>query len=455
MHSAISFVATFLVNAVWQVALIAGAGWLAARLLRRLGPQAEHIVWVSALIAALIAPVLSILPWLLRSLSLPYPTGLHASIVLTAAGETPHGLGDTWALAELAVRACIALYLGSLLYFSVRLARAWLFAASLLRGASPAPLTSEQAELWARCKQRFLFNEARILCSARISGPVVLGLRRPVLLLPAEFAERCESSDFLAALAHECAHIQRNDVKKNLVYEIASLIASFHPAIWFIKSQIAQTREMACDALVTEMLVEPRRYAHSLLRLAAMVATAPRIAATPAIGIFDAGILKKRIMRISRKGRHAPSVLRYGLTIFSVLLLASAGAFAVAKTVVIEPQPPAAVGPFGNPASNAAYNGPVYKIGNGVTAPVPLNAVEAEFPKSGKSFKKGFNAIVLVGIIVDEKGMPQDLRVVRSYNADFDAEAIKAVNRYRFKPAMHAGEPVAVAITIEVNFKKY
>ncbi|SPE20292.1 hypothetical protein SBA5_290146 [Candidatus Sulfotelmatomonas gaucii] len=67
----------------------------------------------------------------------------------------------------------------------------------------------------------------------------------------------------------------------------------------------------------------------------------------------------------------------------------------------------------------------------------------------------GFSAVVLVGVIVDSHGMPQNVHITRSYNSDFDAQAIKAIRQYRFKPAMHAGQPVAVAITIEVNFKKY
>jgi periplasmic protein TonB len=34
-----------------------------------------------------------------------------------------------------------------------------------------------------------------------------------------------------------------------------------------------------------------------------------------------------------------------------------------------------------------------------------------------------------------------------------DMKAVEAVKKYRFKPAMHFGKPVAVAVNIEVNFK--
>ncbi len=160
-------------------------------------------------------------------------------------------------------------------------------------------------------------------------------------------------------------------------------------------------------------------------------------------------------MTMSSKTRNAGRLARYSLTTLAALLLASSGIVAAAKAIVIEPQSaPAADQSSKSPDKTAPY-GPVYKIGKDVSAPVLLHSTEAEFPKSGKSLKMGFSAVVLVGVIVDSHGMPQNVHITRSYNHDFDAEAIKAIKQYRFKPAMHAGQSVAVAITIEVNFKKY
>jgi outer membrane biosynthesis protein TonB len=51
--------------------------------------------------------------------------------------------------------------------------------------------------------------------------------------------------------------------------------------------------------------------------------------------------------------------------------------------------------------------------------------------------------------------MPRDVHVLRSLSPDFDANAIKAVEKYRFTPAKRFGRPVAVAMNVEVNFKKY
>jgi outer membrane biosynthesis protein TonB len=49
--------------------------------------------------------------------------------------------------------------------------------------------------------------------------------------------------------------------------------------------------------------------------------------------------------------------------------------------------------------------------------------------------------------------MPQDIHVVKSFRPDFDAQAVKAAKQDRFRPALLSGEPVAVSIKMQVNFK--
>jgi outer membrane biosynthesis protein TonB len=51
--------------------------------------------------------------------------------------------------------------------------------------------------------------------------------------------------------------------------------------------------------------------------------------------------------------------------------------------------------------------------------------------------------------------MPQNPKVLRTLDYGLDQNAVDAVMRYRFKPAMRDGEPVPVIITVEVNFQFY
>jgi len=106
------------------------------------------------------------------------------------------------------------------------------------------------------------------------------------------------------------------------------------------------------------------------------------------------------------------------------------------------------------PGYGGNTGGGVYQIGGGVSAPVPLNQVEAEFSDEARRAK--YQGVCLISMIVDANGMPQNPRVVRPLGMGLDEKALEAVRKYRFKPAMKDGKtPVPVMITVEVNFRLY
>ncbi len=103
------------------------------------------------------------------------------------------------------------------------------------------------------------------------------------------------------------------------------------------------------------------------------------------------------------------------------------------------------------PGSGGNTGGGVYKIGGGVSAPVVIYSVEPEFSEEARKAKVAGN--VLVAIIVDANGHPQNVRVIRGIGMGLDEKAVEAVRQYRFKPAMMNGKPVAVELNFDVNFQ--
>lgn len=95
---------------------------------------------------------------------------------------------------------------------------------------------------------------------------------------------------------------------------------------------------------------------------------------------------------------------------------------------------------------------PVYHIGGPVSGPKLVDAPDPQFPSGQKE-----GGVVVVTCIVDEKGAPQQVHVVRSLSPPFDTSAVQAVEQYRFEPAMlqqgSDHKAVAVRIDIEVNFR--
>ena len=104
------------------------------------------------------------------------------------------------------------------------------------------------------------------------------------------------------------------------------------------------------------------------------------------------------------------------------------------------------------------YNGddaidgiPLEKAGLDVQPPKLVFSIDpkmpADFPRN-----KGFQAEVVVTLIVDSQGAPQKVEIARSYNDELNHSAVEAVKQYRFKPAMRKGMPVPVRVNVDVTF---
>jgi periplasmic protein TonB len=106
------------------------------------------------------------------------------------------------------------------------------------------------------------------------------------------------------------------------------------------------------------------------------------------------------------------------------------------------------------PGSGGNTGGGVYRVGGGISAPVAINAPEAEFSDEARRAK--YQGEVMISLIVDAQGNPQNPRVVRPLGMGLDEKALEAVRKYKFKPALKDGRnPVPVMVTIAVNFRLY
>ena len=93
----------------------------------------------------------------------------------------------------------------------------------------------------------------------------------------------------------------------------------------------------------------------------------------------------------------------------------------------------------------------IRRIGGDVSPPVLIHSVAPQFSQESKTAKISGN--VLVNLVVDQSGIPTNVRIVRGIGYGLDEKAVEAVSKYRFKPAMEHGQPVPVEINIQVNFQ--
>jgi periplasmic protein TonB len=103
------------------------------------------------------------------------------------------------------------------------------------------------------------------------------------------------------------------------------------------------------------------------------------------------------------------------------------------------------------PGSSGNFGGGLRTIGGGVSAPILKFSPEPEFSEEARRAKTAGN--VLVNLIVDINGRPQNVHVLHGVGMGLDEKAVQAVKQYRFLPAMENGKPVPVALNVEVNFQ--
>ena len=105
--------------------------------------------------------------------------------------------------------------------------------------------------------------------SVDVSVPVVLGIRRPVILLPKDFAETDiksskDGSIRDAILIHELAHIVRGDFVWQLLLRGLKIMLWFNPLFWLAERRINYARERVCDEFAVHGLGDADRYVETV-----------------------------------------------------------------------------------------------------------------------------------------------------------------------------------------------
>ena len=93
----------------------------------------------------------------------------------------------------------------------------------------------------------------------------------------------------------------------------------------------------------------------------------------------------------------------------------------------------------------------IFRVGVGVSPPRAVFSPDPLYPEAAR--KEHFMGVVVLHVIVGPDGRPSDVRVARSLRSDMDENAIKAVQQWRFQPAMKDGVPVSVEVNVEVNYR--
>lgn len=108
---------------------------------------------------------------------------------------------------------------------------------------------------------------------------------------------------------------------------------------------------------------------------------------------------------------------------------------------------------YRRPEEKIGTNETIYHVGNGVSPPVPIYQPDPGYSDSARNEK--YQGTLALGIVVDKTGQVSRIKIAKPLGMGLDEKAVERVGIWKFKPARHNGEPVAVEVSVEVTFNLY
>ena len=296
-----------LIDSLWQDALAAAGLAALFALIPVRAARARYALATVTLLLMLVFPFATAVrlthepPWTLEhetaaAVAPPSASTTGALPARPAAG--PSGV----ALAAERIRASleptlpwvVILWFGGVVMLSLRLASGWLVTRRM-RSVGTDSVPDACLEAVTRLTHRLRVSRpVRVLQSAVVQVPAVVGFLRPVILLPASALTGLTPLQLDALLAHELAHVRRYDYLVNLVQSVIETLLFYHPAVWWVSRAVREEREHCCDDLAVRACGDAHFYATALLGMERLRISGP----TLAMAATGGGSLMARVRRL-------------------------------------------------------------------------------------------------------------------------------------------------------------
>ncbi len=315
-----------LVHFLWQGLSIAVLYAAARRgIARKASPNTRYLLACAALAAMMAAPLVT---WMLMR-----PSDANPDIAYRVRSTSPTTSTTTITTLPASVRTAVSgvrsqqflpwvviVWVFGAAVFWVRLVGGWVVAArmrSMLVRRAPPEWQQILQKLGARIG---LSRPVRLLVSALVQVPTVVGWLRPVVLVPVGAVSGLPPEYLEALLLHELAHIRRHDYLVNILQSVAEALLFYHPAVWWVSGHIRAERELCCDDVAVSVSGDALTYARALAQLESY-----RPAHLGAAVAANGGSLPDRIARLLGQPRpDGGAGLGPGVLAVAILLVAAA-----------------------------------------------------------------------------------------------------------------------------------
>lgn len=256
-------------------------------------------------------------------------------------------------------------------------------------------------------------------------GPAVVGLLRPRIVLPADFAQRYTPEEQVLVLEHEREHLRRGDLPAQALCSLLCCLFWFNPLVHLGAARFRFDQELACDADVIRAFPNSRRtYGDAMFKTQLAGFGLP-------LGCHWQSVhpLKERIAMLRQP---LPGLLRRrsGLALLAVM-------FTIGTYTVWAAQP--AKDPAPVPTLQAVTDEDVL-----ANPKYPAEAAAA-----------GINGQVVLDLLVGADGMVKEIKITSSEPAGvFDKAATTAASGWRFNAGRNGapGHKVEGWVRVPVQF---
>lgn len=128
-------------------------------------------------------------------------------------------------------------------------------------------LNKREALIFEQAKRELSIKQkVQLIVSKNISEVGVLGIWKPIIVLPENIAEQMSDAELDSIFRHELIHIKRFDNLINSIHRIICCLFWFNPIVWIIEKNLLIERELSCDEAVLESGNLSKDYASGLLK---------------------------------------------------------------------------------------------------------------------------------------------------------------------------------------------
>ena len=277
LSPALQCLAWALLHFLWQGLIIWGATALALAMARR--PTTRYLIACAGLLACV--------AWPLGTYLLGRGTGPMAGLAEpiqvmvmregAMSGALPWGLRvKAWMLPYLP--AVFTAWMAGTVFLGLRFAGGWAWV-QRLRWRGLHLDAALQGRVTRLAQALGVSGRVRIRVSRLVEMPVILGVLRPMILVPASVVTGLSPDALDLILVHELTHARRHDYLVNLLQSAVEVVLFYHPAVWWISGRIRIEREVCCDDAAVAFGGDPAFYARILNRLDDLRTPTPAMAA--------------------------------------------------------------------------------------------------------------------------------------------------------------------------------